>query len=91
MFFITAIHSQTVHCDQRTFGYHTTLHKAESSVKGNVGDMHESLYDFIVIEEIKCGIHSPVVQEWWYKWNHTRWELCEKPDQFIGIVNFAIG
>ena len=92
MFFITAIVSGERPRNPRTFGFAHDLTTAHRYVTDNVGNMHECLYDYIVIEDIPSGIHSLCEREEWYRWTGKRWKwLKKKPAQFRGIVNFALG
>jgi hypothetical protein len=96
MYFLTSICStetyNPVFVEKRTFGFFLDLNKAEESVKNNEGNLNECLYDFLVIEEIGEGIHSPSQQEIWYAWNNKNWEkLNEKPEWATGTTNWALG
>jgi len=92
MFFITAIISKENSCrNKRTFGYALDLLTAMDYVKHNAGDMHECLYDYLLIEKIGPGIHPEAEQVVWYKWEHPNWVRCNQPIEFSYIVNWAIG
>ena len=99
MFFITAvINSETLKqhpayrvMRSRTFGYAPNLRTARRYVKNNVGSMRECLYDYIVIEKIQPGIHSLTDKEEWYKWDDKKWIPCDKPSEFLGVTNWALG
>ena len=84
----------------RCFGFYETCDEAFNAVEENRGNMRECLYDYLVIELIEQGIHPEVLVEYWFKWDseychpdmsHGRWLKCEKPEEFNGIVNFALG
>lgn len=62
-------------------------------VRGNYGDIHETIYNYCLIEQLQPGLYPNVVKEMWFKWNPTRKEYkgCEKPKQVIHMVNFSIG
>ena len=94
MYFITAIVSKEIKNGKylpRTFGFSKSFRKAKQWVNDNIGNMHECLYDYIVIENINPGIHSDTKQEWWYEWHYCRWIICQKPDWSVGRVNWALG
>lgn len=98
MYFITAIQSnsqQGISLSKRCFGYHPDLYSAIDDVTDNVGNMRECLYDYIVIEHISPGVHSLADNEVWFKWGEnapTGWHLLhDKPAEFEGIINFAVG
>jgi len=78
----------------RTFGFYNTLDEAYKAVESNRCNLHECLYDYLVIEYIEPGIHPTVEKEYWWEWvaENNRWEDgIEKPVEFIGVVNWALG
>jgi len=80
----------------RCFGFYNTYNEAFKAVEENRGNMEECLYDYIVMEYIEPGIHPMVHAEQWWQWDETirRWRFLpddEKPKQFIGICNWALG
>lgn len=96
-YFITAIPyypENGQHLNDRCFGYYPTLDDAKESVLQNKCDLHEALYNYIVIEEIGYGIHPEPTERKWFQWQ-TGWEdgwvECEKPKWSEGIINWAIG
>ncbi len=102
MYFITAIISQEHLNDKfplhnklknHTFGYYPTFEEAHAAVTDNVGNMCECMYDYIVIENIPSGVHALSDGENWYQWssNLNCWQSCVKPEEFRGIINFALG
>ena len=101
MYFITAIISEK-HLKQvpfyhklrsRCFGYFATWEEAHATVTDNIGSLHESIYDFIVIEHIPAGIHAIPDEEHWYYWCERLncWQPDQKPAEFQGLINWAIG
>ena len=81
------------HKSSRCFGYFAALGEAVEAVKRNSCNMHESLYNYLVIEAFNEGIHPEVVQEYWYVWSDFahRWEGIYKPQFTLGTINWAIG
>ena len=86
--FVTAIISKEVknnNCNPlccRCFGFYNTYCEAASAVNENRGDMHECLYDYIVVEYMEPGIHPHVWGNQWFRWNVAmgRWEFTNKDD-----------
>ena len=73
----------------RTFGYYITKDNAIESVKHNVFDIHETIYDYMLIEEVEEGLYNPSTIRGWFKYagNNTYTEIPE-PDfmkHFVGI------
>ncbi len=84
----------------RTFGHFADLERAKKAVETNEGDMHECLYNYLVIEEIPYGIHGLTVEdkdetkhEWWYTYlEGTQWWVSiEKPKWSRTYTNWGIG
>jgi hypothetical protein len=101
MFFITAIYSKAIFQpaiargpQSRCFGYFTDKGESIKTVKTNQSDLHECLYDYIVIEDLKEGLYCGMEfapAEIWFQWNGTEWVECIKPDFAKSIFNWAIG
>jgi len=80
----------------RTFGFFNTYTEAYGAVMTNMGNMQECLYEYLVLEYIEPGIHPDVHVEQWFVWNRNArgWDLVGdgiKPEEFVGIVNWALG
>lgn len=96
--FITAILDRTC---SRTFGFYGESHEAREAVFSNRCDMQECLYRYIVIEKMKEGIHPMAEEELWFEWIQTgtseagfeigKWVTCDKPKEFEGTINWALG
>jgi hypothetical protein len=96
MYFITAICNDSrsdYFRDTRCFGYYNTALEATTAVIENRGDLHECLYDYVVVEKIGEGIHAIPDTEFWFRWNEDMeaFNICEKPEWSNNIVNWAIG
>jgi hypothetical protein len=78
---------------QRTFGFKETLEDATSSLQENRCDMHETIYNYAVVEKIDAGIHPVVEQEKWFKWDNEKKGFYEidKPKETMNFINFAFG
>lgn len=79
--------------DNRVFGFYNTAEKAIEAVNENRCNMHEGMYEYLVIEHIEEGIHPFAENEKWFKWNYKDkcWKNCHRPKQFRGLINFALG
>lgn len=75
----------------RTFGYYKGWDKAYAAVKENRDNMHECLYNYLVMENIGEGIHACCNDEQWFKWTGKRWKDCRKPNWAKGLTNWALG
>jgi hypothetical protein len=78
---------------KRTFGYFLTEKEALDAVGENQCNMHECLYNFLVIEGFPSGIHALAEREVWYQWGEAenKWVPCQKPTMLEGIISWAIG
>lgn len=77
--------------DTRTFGYYRGFQKALQAVKDNRGNMHECLYQYLVMERIGEGIHALADDAQWFKWTGRRWMPSLRPEWARGFTNWAIG
>ncbi len=75
----------------RTFGYYKGWDEAYAAVKENRCNMHECLYNYLVMEAIDKGVHALCKNEQWFRWTGKRWKDCKKPDWAKGITNWALG
>jgi len=78
---------------ERCFGYYSDKQKALQAVDENWADMHECLYNWLLIEKIPEGIHATPEEEIWYAWDDgvEHWVHVEKPIWSKRIINWSIG
>jgi hypothetical protein len=59
------------------------------------GDMHECLYDYLIVEYMEPGIHPHVWGNQWFRWNVAlrTWEFTNKDDvpPHLNVSNWALG
>jgi hypothetical protein len=82
------------HLNHRTFGFYNTYNEAYEAVNENRCDMHECLYDYIIVEYIEPGIHPLVHTKEWWQWDihFNKWiALVNRPEEFDGLCNWALG
>lgn len=91
--FLTSIVSNQKVNRTRTFGFYKEYSDAITAVFETRCNMHECLYDYLVMEKIAEGIHPDVVEEIWFYWDDDRnaWGSCEKPAFAMGLTNWALG
>jgi hypothetical protein len=67
--------------------------EAISMVRGNYGDIHETIYNYCIIEQLQPGLYPNVLKEMWFKWDTRKEEYigCIKPKQVAHMVSFSIG
>ena len=95
MYFLTALNKNF---DKRCFGYYHDEANALQAVFENLGDMHESCYDFIVIEKVYSGVHGRTGGQQWFQWKKVKrlsqtkgWVAINRPVWSRGISNWAVG
>lgn len=100
IFTITAMTSDCFHGkhrgsdEQRTFGYEFLLGEAENLVINNYGDIHETNFMYVVIEEVFPGFcNSDNYKHFWYKWNikTQKYKPIKNPKHWNSIVGISIG
>lgn len=50
----------------RVFGYYTDKDVAIESVKTNALDIRETIYDYMIVEEIVEGLYQPSTTRWFF-------------------------
>lgn len=76
-----------------TFGWYANLNSALDAVVNNKCDIHECVYQYMVIEEVKEGIFGMAIKEWWFKWNKNKRKFLsiQKPKETNRLVSWGIG
>ncbi len=78
----------------RTFGFFHDLEEAREAASENWGEMHECLYNYLVIESYREGIHSIGDMIDYYKWDYdnNKWlKLDSCPKRFRGVCCLGLG
>lgn len=100
MWFITSIlfrrdsieNPSWLYDSKRTFGFYVNCSDAMAAIKENRCNMHECLYNFLVLEEVAEGIHPIAETEVWFEWSDTGgWIISKKPAEYDCVINWAIG
>ena len=102
MYFITSMNSiltektdfrseEATNHVERCFGYYPEKEDAFEAVRRNSCDMHETMYDYIVVEEIEPGIHGMAEVVGWFKYNRETDGYDPIEVGRTGFCNYAIG
>lgn len=98
IFFVTTIELKEMKKDFpvtncRTVGWFPTFNLADYATVNNFGDIHETGYQYAVIEEMEFGLYPYCKRDFWYKFDKEQEEYVpiNKPKEFRNIVNFSIG
>jgi len=80
-----------VSLDNRSFGFYFDLDEAIDSVKRNRGDIHEDMFEYVVVEEYPEGVFSIPVNEYWFRFNRSLeiYIECERPEFLTYIKCFG--
>lgn len=88
----TEFESTTI--EPRCVGYYFKLEDAISAVENNVLDIHETNFNFVVIESCSEGLY-PIdsTEQYWFEWNreHEKYVSCERPEEYKSIIRIGIG
>lgn len=76
---------------QRTFGFYNSYRDACQAIKENIGDMHECLYNYLILEYIEEGIFPHVHTIEWWEWKDKQWKRRVKPEGLWNTSNWALG
>ena len=66
-----------------TWGYYADKETAFDVMRRNVGDMHECIYTYGVIEQLEPGLFPIPKERHWFMWNQERWGYAPiEPPQY---------
>lgn len=68
--------------DACSYAWYDSFEKAEECVLNNIGDINETVYDWVIIEKYEFNISNSIaVARWVYKFNETteKYERVEEP------------
>jgi len=79
--------------DTRCVGYFTNMYQAQTVVRENSCDIHETCYNWAVIESFPAGLYPQASYEIWYQWckKERKYVLSAKPKVLEHTLNFGIG
>lgn len=77
--------------DKRCIGYTTNLDEAKVAVESNLEDIHDGMYDYVIIEELLPGIKIQDTARWLYKWEGNEYKKIDIPQSIEHLSNFGIG
>ena len=81
--------------DTRVVGYYFTYDDARETVVNNAGDIHETIYDYALIEKVAPGIYNGATSDSRsvFKYNKAkeRYDPVEEPAFLSNICGIGIG
>jgi hypothetical protein len=76
---------------ERCFGYYKEKEKAVNAVETNLYDMWETIYNYIVIENVEEGVHPFAKVVGWYKYNKELNKYEPIKIERTGFSNYSMG
>lgn len=101
MFFVTVFNQVSIDAQtkvlyiepSRVVGYYTDFNDADTVLKENICDVHETIYHYAVIEEIEEGVYPVAQSRWFYKYDKEKdgYYPIDEPAEFKHYSNIALG
>lgn len=100
IYFITSVYGpkHSRYGYTRCWGWWPTLKEARESVKCNDCDMHETDFEYLVIESVSPYMLAAAQETYskeWYRWsgnNDTgKWGAIKEPEWSKSIIGYGIG
>jgi hypothetical protein len=91
IFVITTRRGLNVEADERTIGWYGDLISAKATVENNFCDIHETVYEYAIIEEVHAGLYPDIQVEVWFQWKNGKYVEIPKPEEIKDFCNWAIG
>lgn len=77
--------------NRRCVGYFADFDEAENAVLENFSDIHENMYDYVIIEEMEPGLKLSDITRSLYHWNGNSYEKIDIPETLKYLSNFGMG
>ena len=76
----------------RTFGYYMDKDAALEAVKNNALDIRETIYDYMIVEEVEEGLYQPSMKRWFFKAkDNDTFEEINEPSFLRHFVGISMG
>lgn len=66
MYFVTSYDDKD--CCRQTWGFFEEKETAVQAAHENWGDMHETVYPFVVVEQVLPGLYPHAEERMWFAW-----------------------
>ena len=79
--------------NSRIVGWYQYKEDAFKVVKENICDINETIYDYVLIEEIEEGLNNPALNRWFFKYNNDTktYIQIDEPKKYKHYCGFTIG
>lgn len=77
----------------RCWGFYSNFSDAVATVRNNITDLWETVYDYAIIEEYYEGIGGYNFNRWFFKYNQkiNEYEPIDEPEELKYYAGFALG
>ena len=77
----------------RCWGFYKDLSDAIVTVRHNITDLWETIYEYAIIEEYYEGIGGYNFNRWFFKYNQeiNEYEFINEPEELKHYAGFALG
>ena len=72
------------------FGFFLDAVKVREAVETNLGDIHEGVHVYVVIEAYSEGIQMIGEKIHWFEWIDGKYVMIDEPEEFSRTINFAM-
>ena len=94
-YFITVFRTYDEHGPHgmRCWGFYKDFSNAMATVRNNITDLWETIYDYAVIEEYYEGIGQTTFNHWFFKYNQKldEYQQINQPEELRHYAGFALG
>lgn len=77
--------------DHRCVGFYFDKNEAETAVENNFNNIHENLYEYVIIEKMHPGVKLPDHDRKLFKWTGASYCQIKIPELLKHMSNFGIG
>lgn len=77
--------------DHRCVGFYHNYYEAENAVLENFNNIHDNLYEYVIIEKIEPGVKLNDLGRSLFKWNGSNYVSTPIPELLKELSNFGIG
>ena len=77
----------------RCWGFYSNFSDAVATVRNNVTDLWETVYDYAIIEEYYEGIGNMTFKRWFFEYNKETdaYDSIDEPRELKHYAGFALG
>lgn len=77
--------------DRRCVGFYNDENEAKNAVENNFNNIHDNIYEYVIIEEMHPGIKLPDTKRQLFHWDGASYCQISVPELLNHMSNFGIG